>query len=43
MKRLALNRKNSLLVGNARGGQTDAILSSFTSTCRRHRIASRAT
>jgi transposase len=36
MKRLALNRKNSLFVGNERGGQTAAILSSLTSTCRRH-------
>jgi hypothetical protein len=38
MKRIALNRKNSLFVGNQRGGQTAAILSSFTSTCRRHGI-----
>ena len=38
MKRTALNRKNSLFVGNPRGGQTAAILSSFTSTCRRHGI-----
>jgi transposase len=38
MKRIALNRKNSLFVGNQRGGQTAAILSSFTSTCRRHEI-----
>jgi len=38
MKRTALNRKNSLFVGNERGGQTAAILSSFTSTCRRHGI-----
>jgi transposase len=38
MKRIALNRKNSLFVGNERGGQTAAILSSFTSTCRRHGI-----
>jgi len=35
IKRIALNRKNSLFVGNARGGETAAILSSFTSTCRR--------
>jgi hypothetical protein len=33
-----LNRKNSLFVGNARGGRTAAILSSLTSTCRRHGI-----
>jgi len=38
MKRIVLNRKNSLFVGNARGGQTAAILSSLTSTCRRHNI-----
>jgi transposase len=30
-----LNRKNSLFVGNARGGRTAAILASLTSTCRR--------
>ena len=38
MKRIALNRKNSLFVGNERGGHTAAILSSITSTCRRHDI-----
>lgn len=38
MKRLALNRKNSLFVGNPRGGETAAILSSLTSSCRRHEI-----
>jgi hypothetical protein len=38
MKRICLNRKNSLFVGNERGGQTAAILSSLTSTCRRHAI-----
>lgn len=38
MKRQALNRKNSLFVGNPRGGRTAAILSSITSTCRRHDI-----
>jgi transposase len=38
MKRQVLNRKNSLFVGNPRGGRTAAILSSFTSTCRRHDI-----
>jgi len=36
MKRVILNRKNSLFVGNARGGRTAAILASLTSTCRRH-------
>jgi len=38
MKRIVLNRKNSLFVGNERGGQTAAILSSLTSTCRRHSV-----
>ena len=38
MKRIVLNRKNSLFVGHLRGGQTAAILSSITSTCRRHNI-----
>jgi len=38
MKRVILNRKNSLFVGNARGGRTAAILASITSTCRRHDI-----
>jgi len=38
MKRIALARKNFLMVGNERGGQTAAILSSLTSTCQRHRI-----
>ena len=38
MKRVILNRKNSLFVGNTRGGRTAAILSSLTSTCRRHDI-----
>ena len=30
--------KNSLFVGNARGGRTAAILASLTSTCRRHDV-----
>jgi transposase len=38
MKRIALGRKNYLFVGNERGGRTAAILSSITSTCRRHDI-----
>jgi transposase len=38
MKRVVLNRKNSLFVGNARGGRTAAILASLTSSCRRHDI-----
>ena len=36
MKRVILNRKNSLFVGNPRGGKTAAVLASLTSTCRRH-------
>ena len=36
MKRIVLNRKNSLFVGNERGGRTAAILTSLASTCRRH-------
>lgn len=38
MKRVVLNRKNSLFVGNPRGGRTAAILASLTSTCRRHGV-----
>ncbi len=38
MKRIVLNRKNSLFVGNERGGQTAAILASLTTTCRQHGI-----
>ena len=38
MKRVILNRKNSLFVGNARGGRTAAILASLTATCKRHDI-----
>ena len=38
MKRQALNRKNSLFVGSPRGGETAAILSSLTSSCRRHGV-----
>ena len=38
MKRVVLNRKNSLFVGDARGGRTAAILASLTSTCRRHDV-----
>lgn len=38
IKRIVLNRKNSLFVGNERGGATAAILASITSTCRRHAI-----
>jgi hypothetical protein len=36
MKPVVLNRKNSLFVGNARGGGAPAILASPTSTCRQH-------
>jgi transposase len=35
MKRVVIYRKNSLFVGNERGGRTMAILSSMTGTCRR--------
>jgi len=38
MKRVVLNRKNSLFAGNPRGGRSAAILASLTSTCRRHEI-----
>ena len=38
MKRVALLRKNALFVATERGGETAAILSSITSTCRRHGI-----
>ncbi len=35
MKRVAIGRKNWLFVGSPRGGQTAAVLMSFTSTCQR--------
>jgi transposase len=35
MKRVAVGRKNWLTVGSPRGGQTAAVLFSFTSTCQR--------
>jgi len=38
MKRVVLNRKNSLFVGNPRSGRTAAILASLTSSCRRHEM-----
>jgi transposase-like protein len=38
MKRIALLRKNALFAASFRGGTTTAILSSITSTCRRHGI-----
>lgn len=38
MKRIALLRKNALFVAAPGGGETAAILSSFSSTCRRHEI-----
>jgi transposase len=38
MKRVVLNRKNSLFVGNVRGGRTASILASLTSNCRRHDV-----
>ena len=38
MKRIVLGRKNSLFVGNERGGRTAAVLAGLLSTCRRHDI-----
>jgi hypothetical protein len=38
MKRIALLRKNALFVATPNGGETAAILSSLTSTCRRHGV-----
>jgi transposase/Arc/MetJ-type ribon-helix-helix transcriptional regulator len=38
MKRVVLNRKNSLFVGNPRGGRTAAVLATLTSSCRRHDV-----
>jgi transposase len=35
MKRIAIGRKNWLFVGSPQGGQTAAVLISFTSTCQR--------
>jgi transposase len=35
MKRIAVGRKNWLFVGSVKGGQTAAVLFSFTSTCQR--------
>jgi hypothetical protein len=35
MKRIAIGRKNWLFVGSPQGGQTAAVLISFTSTCHR--------
>jgi hypothetical protein len=35
MKRIAIGRKNWLSLGSPRGGQTAAVLFSFTSTCQR--------
>ena len=35
MKRIAIGRKNWLTVGSPRGGQTAAVLMSFTSRCQR--------
>jgi transposase len=36
MKRVAIGRKNFLFVGSDQGGQTAAVLFTFTSTCHRH-------
>ena len=38
IKRVVLNRKNSLFVGNSRGGRAASILASLISTCRRHDV-----
>jgi transposase len=38
MKRIALLRKNALFVGTVRGGETAAVISTITSSCRRHDI-----
>ena len=38
LKRIVLNRKNSLFVGNERDGQAVAIRSSLTSICKRHAV-----
>lgn len=38
MKRVAIGRKNFLFVGSDKGGQTAAVLFSFTSSCQRHKI-----
>jgi hypothetical protein len=35
MKKIAIGRRNWLTVGSPRGGQTAAVLFSFTSTCQR--------
>ena len=35
MKRIAIGRKSWLTIGSPRGGQTAAVLFSFTSTCQR--------
>ena len=35
MKRIAIGRKNWLFVGSPQGGQTAAVMMSFTSTCHR--------
>jgi hypothetical protein len=38
MKRIAIGRKNWLFVGSGRGGETAALLISFTSTCQRLQV-----
>jgi transposase len=38
MKRIAIGRKNWLFVGSDQGGQTAAVLLSFTSTCQRLQV-----
>jgi transposase len=38
MKRVAIGRKNFLFAGSDKGGETAAVLFSFTSTCHRHGV-----
>ena len=38
IKRVVRNRKNSLVVGNLRGGRPAAIPAILTTTCRRHQV-----
>jgi transposase len=40
MKHVAIGRKNFLFAGSDKGGQTAAVLFSFTSSCNRHGIDS---
>ena len=38
LRGIAVGRKNWMFYGSDQGGQTAAILTSFVSTCKRHRI-----